>query len=125
MAIAPYGNFPLAPVAAGGPPCYAALSYPNPANPVQVYVPGVNRKSFSNFSPKLGVQLHPSRDIMVYGSWSKGYKTGGWTTRLTNPQGNVAPGFQRGKGHHHRSGHQVQPARPPAATEHGRFHHRL
>ena len=96
--IAPYGNFPLAPpVAAGGPPCYAALSYPNPANPVQVYVPGVNRKSFSNFSPKLGVQLHPARDIMLYGSWSKGYKTGGWTTRLTNPQGNVAPDFNEEK----------------------------
>jgi len=96
--IAPFGNFPLAPpIAAGGPPCFAALSYPNAANPVQVYVPGVNRKSFSNFAPKLGVQLHPARDIMVYGSWSKGYKTGGWTTRLTNPQGNVAPDFNEEK----------------------------
>lgn len=92
--IAPFGNFPLAPpVAAGGPPCFAALSFPNPANPVQVYVPGVNRKTFSNFAPKLGVQLHPNEDVMVYGSYSEGYKTGGWTTRLTNPQGNVAPDF--------------------------------
>jgi iron complex outermembrane receptor protein len=29
---------------------------------------------------------------MVYASWSKGYKTGGWTTRLSNPLP-YAPGF--------------------------------
>jgi outer membrane receptor protein involved in Fe transport len=27
---------------------------------------------------------------MVYGSWSRGYKTGGWTTRLSNPLPNAA-----------------------------------
>lgn len=96
--IYPFGDFPLAPpVAAGGPPCFAALSYPDPTNPVRVYVPGVNRKEFSNFSPKVGVQLHPSDDVMIYGSYSQGYKTGGWTTRLTNPQGNVAPDFDEEK----------------------------
>ncbi|MFM2371966.1 MAG: hypothetical protein RIS85_1688 [Pseudomonadota bacterium] len=92
--IYPFGDFPLAPPqAAGGPPCFAALSFPTAANPVQLYVPGVNRKEFSNFSPKIGVQLHPTDDVMVYGSYSEGYKTGGWTTRLSNPQGNVAPDF--------------------------------
>ncbi|MEP7223063.1 MAG: TonB-dependent receptor, partial [Novosphingobium sp.] len=90
--ITPNGPFPLAPA-----PCQAALGYPDPTNPVRVYVPGVNTKSFSNFSPKVGLQLHPSNDIMLYGSWSKGYKTGGWTTRLTNPQGNVAPDFNEEK----------------------------
>jgi outer membrane receptor protein involved in Fe transport len=89
--ITPGGPFPLAPV-----PCQVALGYPNPANPVQVYVPGVNHKSFSNFSPKVGVQLHPSDNVMVFGSWSKGYKTGGWTTRLTNPQP-IAPDFDEEK----------------------------
>ena len=92
--IYPFGDFPLAPpVGAGGPPCFAALSFPDPSNPVQVYVPGVNRKTFNNFSPRFGLQLHPVDDVMVYGSFSRGYKTGGWTTRLTNPQGNVAPDF--------------------------------
>jgi len=89
--ITPSGPFPLAPV-----PCQPALGYPNPANPVQVYVPGVNRKEFSNFSPKVGVQLHPGDDVMVFASWSKGYKTGGWTTRLTNPQP-IAPDFDEEK----------------------------
>ncbi|WP_082349940.1 TonB-dependent receptor [Novosphingobium sp. AAP1] len=86
--VTPNGPFPLAPVS-----CQNGIGYPNPANPVQVYAPGVNRKNFNNFSPKVGVQLYPAERVMVYGSWSKGYKTGGWTTRLTNPQGNVAPGF--------------------------------
>lgn len=94
----PFGDFPLAPPqAAGGPPCFAALGYPDPTNPVRVYVPGVNRKSFSNFSPKAGVQIHPNDDVMLYASWSKGYKTGGWTTRLTNPQGAIAPDFDEEK----------------------------
>lgn len=78
---------------AEGPPCFAALSFPDPNNPVRVNVPGVNRKEFSNFAPKVGVQVRPNDDVMVYGSYSEGYKTGGWTTRLTNPQGNVAPDF--------------------------------
>jgi outer membrane receptor protein involved in Fe transport len=33
---------------------------------------------------------------MVYGSWSRGYKTGGWTTRLSNPLPN-APDFDEEK----------------------------
>lgn len=90
--ITPNGPFPLAPVT-----CSQGLNFPDPNNPVRVYVPGVNRKSFSNFAPKLGVQLHPAERMLVYGSWSKGYKTGGWTTRLTNPQGNVAPDFNEEK----------------------------
>ena len=79
--ITPNGAFPLAPVS-----CQTALNYPDPSNPVRVYAPGVNQQEFTNFSPKLGVQLHPADDLMAYVSWSKGYKTGGWTTRLTNPQ---------------------------------------
>lgn len=66
--------------------CQQALQYPNPNNPIQVYPAGLNHLTFNNFSPKLGVQLFPAQDLMLYGSWSKGYKTGGWTTRFTNPQ---------------------------------------
>ncbi len=88
--IAPLGQFPLAPP---GVPCFAGLSFPSAAEPTRVYVPGVNRAKFNNFSPRVGVQLHPSEDLLIFGSWSRGYKTGGWTTRLTNPQGNVAPDF--------------------------------
>jgi iron complex outermembrane receptor protein len=80
--ITPNAPFPLVPVIT----CQQGLGYPDPNNPIRVYPPGVNHKKFSNFSPKLGVQLHPSSDVMLYASWSEGYKTGGWTTRYTNPQ---------------------------------------
>jgi iron complex outermembrane receptor protein len=65
--------------------CAAAIGFPNPSQPFRYYPTGVNHKNFTNFSPKVGIQLHPSQRIMVYGSWSRGYKTGGWTTRLSNP----------------------------------------
>lgn len=75
-----------------GDPCTTALGFPDPNQPLRYYVPQTQYKTFSNFSPKLGVQFHPTDDIMVYGSWSRGYKTGGWTTRLSNPLP-YAPGF--------------------------------
>lgn len=68
-----------------GEPCRSALGFPVPGQPLRYYVSGVQQKKFSNFAPKVGVQIHPSEDMMVYGSWSRGYKTGGWTTRLSNP----------------------------------------
>lgn len=82
---------PFAPIAGpGSPTCRVALGYPTDANPLRVYPEGINKQTFNNFSPKVGVQVHPSDDIMLYGSWSKGYKTGGWTTRYTTPQTTVA-----------------------------------
>ncbi|PTR11829.1 MULTISPECIES: TonB-dependent receptor [unclassified Novosphingobium] len=72
--------------------CRVDNGFPNAGQPLRYYVAGVQHKTFSNFSPKVGVQLHPNQDIMVYASWSKGYKTGGWTTRLSNPLP-YAPGF--------------------------------
>lgn len=68
-----------------GDPCSSALGFPDPQQPFRYYVTGVNRQKFNNFAPKVGVQLHPTDDIMAYGSWSRGYKSGGWTTRITNP----------------------------------------
>lgn len=68
-----------------GDPCSTALGFPDPSEPLRYFVPEEQRKTFNNFSPKLGVQLHPNDDVMVYGSWARGYKTGGWTSRITNP----------------------------------------
>jgi iron complex outermembrane receptor protein len=72
--------------------CAAALHFPVPSQPFRYYPPEPNSQSFDNFSYKAGVQLHPNEDVMVYGSFSQGYKTGGWTTRLSNPL-EVAPTF--------------------------------
>jgi iron complex outermembrane receptor protein len=85
-----------APSLIGIPP--GVFCYPNPAVPTQVYPlapAGGFRQSFDNFSPKVGLEFKPTDGVMVYGSVSKGYKTGGWTTRLTAPQpaGTPAPTF--------------------------------
>jgi iron complex outermembrane receptor protein len=72
--------------------CQAAGGFPNPGQPLRYYIAGTQNKKFNNFAPKVGLQYHPTDDVMVYGSWSKGYKTGGWTTRLSNPLP-FAPGF--------------------------------
>ena len=72
--------------------CRIAAGFPNAGQPLRYYVAGVQEKKFNNFAPKVGVQFHPNDDVMVYASWSKGYKTGGWTTRLSNPLP-YAPGF--------------------------------
>jgi iron complex outermembrane recepter protein len=66
--------------------CRVLNNYPDPNNPLRIYPAGINKQSFNNFSPKVGIQIHPSDDVMIYGSWSKGYKTGGWTTRYSTPQ---------------------------------------
>jgi len=62
--------------------CQMALA-PDASNLLRIYTPGTFERKFSNFSPKVGVQLHPGDDVMAYASWSRGYKTGGWTTRLS------------------------------------------
>jgi iron complex outermembrane receptor protein len=65
--------------------CRIAAGFPNPNEPLRYYIAGTQRKKFNNFSPKAGIQVHPNDDVMAYGSWSRGYRTGGWTTRLSNP----------------------------------------
>jgi len=61
---------------------------PNPYfDPVtfRVYEPGTQEQSFTNFAPKLGLQYFPGDDVQLFATYSEGYKTGGWTTRLQNP----------------------------------------
>jgi iron complex outermembrane receptor protein len=65
--------------------CQQALGFPNPANPFQMYPPGENHQTFTEFTPTAGVQYHFDTDLMAYLSYAKGFKTGGWTTRLTAP----------------------------------------
>ncbi|MFO1377357.1 MAG: TonB-dependent receptor [Steroidobacteraceae bacterium] len=37
--------------------------------------------SWSKFTPKLGLDYRPTDDLMVYGSWSRGYRSGGYNGR--------------------------------------------
>lgn len=42
---------------------------------------GQGSGSFKKFTPKIGVDYRPNEDIMVYASWSRGYRSGGFSPR--------------------------------------------
>lgn len=65
--------------------CRQALGYTNPDNPQQIYPYGKNHQNDAEFLPTAGLQYHFTPDVMAYVSYAKGFKSGGWTTRLTNP----------------------------------------
>ena len=69
-----------------------ASAYPNPSNLTQLLPIGQQERSFDNFSPRLSLENHPTQDVMLYGSFSKGYKSGGWTTRVSYPE-KIVPTF--------------------------------
>jgi iron complex outermembrane receptor protein len=46
---------------------------------------GPASQDFKVFTPTLGLQYQFTKDLMSYFTYSKGYKDGGWTTRLTAP----------------------------------------
>jgi iron complex outermembrane receptor protein len=72
----------------GGPPfltCQQLLGFTTPGQPFR-YFPGPwDHQSFYLFTPTVGAQYHFTDDLMAYVSWSKGFKSGGWTTRLSSP----------------------------------------
>jgi iron complex outermembrane receptor protein len=53
--------------------------------PFQTTPPGTDSQNFKVFTPTLGLQYEFAKDLMSYFTYSKGYKDGGWTTRLTAP----------------------------------------
>jgi iron complex outermembrane recepter protein len=78
-------NAHLSPSIPNGVTCQQALGFPNPDNPYQVYPIGQNHQDFNEFTPTAGLQYHFRDDLMGYVSYARGFKTGGWTTRLTAP----------------------------------------
>ncbi|WP_156678189.1 TonB-dependent receptor [Sphingomonas profundi] len=47
--------------------------------------------SGSKFTPKVGVDYRPTDDLMVYASWSRGYRSGGFSGRGLTPQSSRTP----------------------------------
>jgi len=45
----------------------------------------VDEEDWSNFSPKVGVKWDINDSSQVYGSWSRGFRSGGYNLRLTGP----------------------------------------
>lgn len=63
---------------------------PGPDNILRYFPAIPDSQTWHIFDPTLGVQYHITDDVMSYLSWGKGFKQGGWTTRLsaviTSPQ---------------------------------------
>jgi iron complex outermembrane receptor protein len=78
-------NLHLDPSIPAGVTCQQALGFPSAAEPYRFYPPGVQTLEFTNTSPTVGGEFHLNPDVMLYASFSKGYKTGSWTTRLSAP----------------------------------------
>ena len=65
--------------------CQQLLGFPDPANPLRYFPAVVDHQKWDDFSPTAGVQYHFNQDLMAYFSYSEGFKSGGWTTRLSQP----------------------------------------
>jgi iron complex outermembrane receptor protein len=65
--------------------CQQVLGFPDPNNPLRYFPPGWDHQDWNVFTPTVGTQFHVNKDLMVYLSYSKGFKSGGWTTRLSQP----------------------------------------
>ena len=69
---------------------------PDPTDLTRLYPVGVQHKSFSDVTLKFGAEYHFTDDLFAYFSYSEGFKSGGWTTRLLVPESpdpNLAPDF--------------------------------
>ena len=48
------------------------------------------KKGWSQFTPRVGVEYTPSRDVLIYGSWAQGFKSGGFNGR-GNSEDTIGP----------------------------------
>ncbi len=73
---------------------FPSFLLPDQSDLTRIYPLGVQTLDFDNFKIKAGAEYYPNEQTMVYLSYSEGFKSGGWTTRLTAPiEENIAPTF--------------------------------
>jgi iron complex outermembrane recepter protein len=76
---------PNLPPAVGSLTCQQFLGFPVAGDPLR-YFPNVwDHQDWNVFTPTVGTQYQFTPDMMGYVSFSKGFKSGGWTTRLSAP----------------------------------------
>lgn len=66
---------------------------PDPTDPTLYYPTGVNEQTFTEPTFRLGTELKFSENVFAYGYFAQGFKSGGWTTRVTAPV-TEAPTFE-------------------------------
>ncbi|MFM2372235.1 MAG: hypothetical protein RIS85_1957 [Pseudomonadota bacterium] len=54
---------------------------PNNVTRTQFVPVGTGNADFTKFTPKVGLDWRPNNDLMVYASWSRGYRSGGFSPR--------------------------------------------
>jgi iron complex outermembrane receptor protein len=47
--------------------------------------PTTDSQNWDKFTPKLGLDYRVNEDVLLYASWSKGFKSGGWNPRPLQP----------------------------------------
>lgn len=65
--------------------CQQALGFPEADQPLRYFPATQEKQDFNVFTPTVGLQFQFTPDVMGYAKWSKGFKSGGWTTRLSAP----------------------------------------
>jgi len=71
---------------------FPAEAYPDPSDRTLYFPQTTNNQTFSNVTSKLGLEYRLNDDVLTYVSYSEGFKSGGWTTRVTVPV-TEAPAF--------------------------------
>lgn len=75
---------PSVPLAEGGP-----YSCPDPTS---AYAPCANPVlKFNRFTPRVSIDQELAEHIMVYGSWSRGFRSGGWNGRPGSTPDTIGP----------------------------------
>jgi iron complex outermembrane recepter protein len=82
---APANTFPGFAGVPNGVNCQQLLGFPSAAQPLRYFPNTQDHQDWNVFDPTIGTQYHFTPDVMGYLSYSKGFKSGGWTTRLSAP----------------------------------------
>ncbi len=53
-----------------------------PVSGVFVVPPNELQENWDAFTPKIGLEFNATEDLMLYGHWSRGFKSGGWNPRM-------------------------------------------
>lgn len=64
------------------------------ACPSSPFLPGCefnDEEEWNSFSPKIGLQYWVNDDVMVYGSWTRGQRSGGYNIRVSSPANSPGP----------------------------------
>ncbi len=74
--------------------CQQALGFPVAGQPFRYFPAEELKQDFSVFTPTLGLQYNFNDDLMAYAKYSEGFKSGGWTTRLSSPSQAALAAFE-------------------------------